>query len=143
MIATMVRVYVFLFAAALLLTMLALISCLSADDGQVRALPRLVWLPLILIFPVFGPIMYFATGRPLPTAPRPSLWPFPGAAAATGRGPAPEDDPEFLRALELRRRNDPGHTTGEQGNRNRSPNSRRNPPGETRPGDPEPPPTGS
>lgn len=89
-------------ALEVLLVVLALISCLSAEDGEVRALPRFVWVILILLFPLVGSIVYFVAGRPEQTAPRAGHWQpgngFPEASRPK-RALAPDDDPEFLRTL--------------------------------------------
>jgi hypothetical protein len=62
----------------------------------VQVLPKPLWLLLVLA-PVFGPVLWFSFGRPPRGTARQSLR--PGAAPAEG---APDDDEEFLR--ELRRR---------------------------------------
>jgi hypothetical protein len=105
----MARVYVALFFLELVLAVVSLISCLSADEGDLRGLPRLAWVFVILLFPLLGSITYLLAGRPqnpatagagagagwrlggvLPDAGRP----------APGRTVAPDDDPEFLRRLD-------------------------------------------
>ena len=105
----MVRLSMLLFALELLLLILALISCLSAEEGEVRALPRIVWVIIILLFPLVGSIVYFAVGRPLTTTPRRETW-RPGDGfpytARPQRSVAPDDDPEFLRDLERQKRRD-------------------------------------
>jgi hypothetical protein len=87
----MVRVFVFLAAVQLVLIVLALISVLSAD--RVRAMPRALWIVVILLVPLIGPVAYFLTGRPVATTggarPRPAA-----------RPAAPDDDPEFLKGLD-------------------------------------------
>jgi|RhiMetdeSRZDD1v2_1073273.scaffolds.fasta_scaffold561671_2 Phospholipase_D-nuclease N-terminal len=95
------RLYILLFGLEILLMVLALISCLSAEDGEVRALPRYVWVIVILLFPLVGSIVYFAVGRPLTTAPR-STWAAGGGfpEATRPRGVAPDDDPEFLSRID-------------------------------------------
>jgi hypothetical protein len=50
----MVRLYELLFALEILLAVLALISCLSAYEGELRALPKVVWVIIILLFPLAG-----------------------------------------------------------------------------------------
>jgi hypothetical protein len=86
----MARFIIFAFLVLLALMAVALISVLSAERGEVRALPRGLWVAIILLIPWLGPIAYLWAGRPvrfaLP-APRP---------ASTGRVLAPDDDPEFL-----------------------------------------------
>jgi hypothetical protein len=83
----------------------ALISCLSAEDGAVRALPRWAWVVIILLFPLLGSIAYFAAGRPLKTGSRGGKW-RPGSGFPEVERPkrpiAPDDDPEFLRQLDAR-----------------------------------------
>jgi hypothetical protein len=89
----MVRLFVFLAAVQLVLVVLALISALSAD--RVRTMPRALWVLVILLIPLLGPVAYFLFGRPLP-APRegPVHRPAPRPAS-------PDDDPEFLRSMNI------------------------------------------
>jgi hypothetical protein len=100
----MARVYLFMFGLEILLTVLALISVLSADEDDVRALPRIVWLIVILLFPLVGAIVYFAAGRPLTVSRPATTWRAGGGFPEASRPPAPDDDPEFLRAIERRSR---------------------------------------
>jgi hypothetical protein len=87
----MVRMFVFLAAAQLVLLVLALISCLSAD--RVRNMPRALWVLVILLIPLLGPIAYFFVGRPQPTR--------AGSGLSRPRRPAsPDDDPDFLRSMD-------------------------------------------
>jgi hypothetical protein len=87
----MVRVFVLLAAVALILLILALISSLSVD--RVRSLPRAVWVVVILIVPLLGPLAYFAWGRPV--AP-----PREGSFRKPQRPSSPDDDPDFLRSVD-------------------------------------------
>ncbi|MEV6596853.1 PLDc N-terminal domain-containing protein [Actinoplanes sp. NPDC051346] len=89
----MVRLFVFLAAVQLVLLALALIGSLSAD--RVRAMPRVLWVLVILLVPLLGPLAYFLWGRPLPP-PREG-----GSARRPGPRPAsPDDDPDFLRSMD-------------------------------------------
>jgi Phospholipase_D-nuclease N-terminal len=99
------RFYILFFGLEILLVALALISCLSAEDGEVRALPRHIWIIIILLFPIVGSIAYFAAGRPVTTAPR-STWRAGGGFPEATRPPrtAPDDDPAFLARLDERSR---------------------------------------
>jgi hypothetical protein len=88
----------------LALLVIALIDCLSADEGDIRALPRIAWVFIILLFSPVGPIAWFVAGRP-PRRVRMSngeLW-RPGGGLPEDRRPrrssAPDDDPEFLKNL--------------------------------------------
>jgi hypothetical protein len=99
------RVYVLLFFLGLIFAVFALISCLSAEDGEVRALPRWAWVVIILFFPLLGSIAYFAAGRPVRSTGRPGAW-RPGGGFPEPERPkrplAPDDDPEFLRQLDAK-----------------------------------------
>ena len=108
MIRAMGRLYMLMFALEILLVVVALISCLSAQDDEVRALPRFVWIILILLFPIVGSVVYFAVGRPVQTAPRSTWQAGRGFPEATRPAPAkaPDDDPEFLAQLERQARRD-------------------------------------
>jgi hypothetical protein len=79
-------------------TVYAVVDCIQTDDARVRGLPKLLWLLLILLFPIVGSIAWFIAGRPQRgTAGR----------GPAGRGPShrpppprgPDDDPDFLRRL--------------------------------------------
>ncbi|MFB9234174.1 PLD nuclease N-terminal domain-containing protein [Plantactinospora siamensis] len=87
----MVRVLMLLFLVELVLTGLALISCLSVESTRdVRALPRPAWLVVILLLPIAGAVAWFLAGRPAPAR---------GPGGSLRRAAAPDDDPEFLRSL--------------------------------------------
>ncbi|MFD5320288.1 PLD nuclease N-terminal domain-containing protein [Streptomyces sp. NPDC127098] len=91
---------VLLFLVPLALTIYALVDCISSKDEDVRHLPKLVWILLIVIAWIIGPITWILIGRKR------------GAAAGGRRGGgtpwvAPDDNPEFLRSLgDERRRED-------------------------------------
>lgn len=96
----MVRVFVFLAAVQVVLVVLALISCLSAERNRIRALPRPIWVLVILLLPFIGAVAWFLAGRPTGQTPGPGGWP-----SASGPGPrpkpsSPDDDPDFLRSLD-------------------------------------------
>jgi hypothetical protein len=98
----MARVYLFMFVVGLVLTIVALISCISAAEDEVRALPRFVWLFIILLFPVVGSIVYLVAGRPETAGTAQGTWRTGGGfpeASRPRRDLAPDDDPEFLRSL--------------------------------------------
>ena len=95
----MARLYLLLFAVEVLLAIAALISCLSADEGDINALPRIAWVLIILFFPLLGSIAWFAAGRS--STPRAKSW-RPGAGFPERERPrqvAPDDDPAFLRSV--------------------------------------------
>ncbi|WP_436523364.1 PLD nuclease N-terminal domain-containing protein [Actinoplanes sp. HUAS TT8] len=110
----MFRLYSLFALVDLALLVIALIDCLSVEEYAIRALPRGLWVFLILLFSPIGAIAWFIAGRPA----RPvqlsngTVW-RPGAGfpeherPAGRRGPvAPDDDPEFLRGLTTSRKED-------------------------------------
>jgi hypothetical protein len=89
----MVRLFVFLAAVQLVVLVLALISSLSAD--RVRIMPRALWVVVILVIPLLGPLAYFIWGRPV-APPREG-----GTIRRASPPPAsPDDDPDFLRSMD-------------------------------------------
>jgi hypothetical protein len=88
----MVRLFIFLAAVQLVLLVLALISSLSVD--RVRSLPRALWVLVILVLPLLGPIAYFVWGRPV-AAPQEGS----PVRRAPSRPHSPDDDPDFLRTV--------------------------------------------
>lgn len=99
----MIRLYSLFVLIDLALLVIALIDCLSAEEFQIRALPRIAWVFIILLFSPIGAIVWFVAGRP----PRGvklsngSTW-RPGSGFPEKERPrstAPDDDPEFLKSL--------------------------------------------
>ncbi|HSA50228.1 MAG TPA: PLD nuclease N-terminal domain-containing protein [Yinghuangia sp.] len=74
----------------------AFIDCLTTDENEVRGLPKLAWVFILLLFwPLFlGPIGWFIAGRPRREK---------SAGFGFGRPRtvhiAPDDNPEFLASL--------------------------------------------
>ncbi|MFI6262369.1 PLDc N-terminal domain-containing protein [Micromonospora sp. NPDC051006] len=103
----MARLYALLFLVQIVLAVCALISCLSAEEGEIRALPRIAWVLIILFFPLIGSIAWFVAGREpapgRPTTSGPKRW---TPARERPRPVAPDDDPEFLGSLADRSRPD-------------------------------------
>jgi hypothetical protein len=98
----MIRLYSLFMLLDLALLVVALIDCLSVEEYSIRALPRVAWVFLILLFSPIGAIAWFIAGRPA----RPvqlsngQTW-RPGNGFPEKERPrrAPDDDPEFLRGL--------------------------------------------
>ncbi|GHC66007.1 PLD nuclease N-terminal domain-containing protein [Streptomyces cinnamoneus] len=88
------------FLLILALWIYAFVDCLNTPENEVRGLPKLAWVFIILLFGevLVGPVAWLVAGRP---------------RAARAQGPrtqrwvAPDDNPEFLRSL--KRDDDPGH----------------------------------
>ena len=83
-----------------------LIDAIQTPDPEVRNLPKMVWILLILFVPYIGPIVWLVAGRPQRGSARQVPWPstagFPEHERPRVLGP--DDDPEFLR--EMKRGND-------------------------------------
>ncbi|HEX6969646.1 MAG TPA: PLD nuclease N-terminal domain-containing protein [Micromonosporaceae bacterium] len=95
----MFRLYLLLALAQTVLAVIALISCVSAEEEEIRGLPRLIWALIIVFLPLAGSIAWFYARRGTRTR-----------DAGHRRGPAPwnrnrqrplgpDDDPEFLRSI--------------------------------------------
>lgn len=96
------RLFPILFLIDVALVVIALISCLSAEDSDIRALPRFAWVLIILLFSPVGPIVWFVAGKERYSQPRNTVW-RPGAGFPEKERPkrtvAPDDDPDFLRGI--------------------------------------------
>lgn len=86
---------VLLVLVAIGVTIYAVIDCLSSDDGEIRSLPKPLWLLVILGTPPVGGVLWILLGRlPASGAPR----------SRRLRTIGPDDDPDFLRSLSPPRR---------------------------------------
>jgi hypothetical protein len=84
------------------LTIYTLVDCAQTSDEAVRSLPKLVWVLLILVFPVVGPIAWLVAGRPerpYRSQRRPGPPGSSGPSHPPGPPRGPDDDPDFLRRL--------------------------------------------
>ncbi|HHU09376.1 MAG TPA: PLDc_N domain-containing protein [Intrasporangiaceae bacterium] len=76
---------------ALALAVYALVDCIQTDESQVRGIPKLFWIVLIVLVTFVGPIAWLIAGKERQ---------FPGQRGPQRRGPlGPDDDPDFLRGL--------------------------------------------
>ncbi|GLU49221.1 PLD nuclease N-terminal domain-containing protein [Nocardiopsis ansamitocini] len=100
---------------SIVLWVYAFFDALTSPAEEVRNLPKLLWLAIILIFMVVGPLLWFYLGRPrAPVTAADSA-----SVTATSvddldpsdfqkpsgrqRPLGPDDDPEFLRRLDNKR----------------------------------------
>jgi hypothetical protein len=74
----------------IILTVYALVDCALFDRSRIRGLPRWVWIFVIILVPVIGPLLWLFVGRGRKRAP----------VGRMPRASAPDDDPEFLRGLD-------------------------------------------
>lgn len=72
----------------------SLIECAQTEKYKVRSIPKGAWILLILLLPIIGAVLWLFFGRPKKADP----------TTQPQRGRGPDDDPQFLRNLEERRR---------------------------------------
>ncbi|MFI2783480.1 PLD nuclease N-terminal domain-containing protein [Streptomyces sp. ALB3] len=92
----MLRALVFLLPLAL--TIYAFIDCLNTPEDEVKHLPKVAWVFIILLFWIVGPVVWLAAGkaRRAPAGGRtPSEW----RRGQRTTWVAPDDNPDFLRSL--------------------------------------------
>lgn len=89
----MPRLLIGLGVVLVILTVYSLVDCSMLPRQRVRGLPRWVWIFVILLVPVIGPILWLVVGR--------------GRRSTSGgrvmRSAAPDDDPDFLKGLDRRK----------------------------------------
>ncbi|MEU3370873.1 PLD nuclease N-terminal domain-containing protein [Streptomyces sp. NPDC006711] len=73
----------------------AFIDCLNTPEEDVKGLPKVVWIIVVLLFGevLVGPLAWLIAGK---------------VRRAPARWTAPDDNPEFLASLEDRKRRDLG-----------------------------------
>lgn len=103
----MLRIAPFIIELALLIY--CLIDVIQTPDAEVRNLPKVAWILLILIIPLIGGVAWLVAGRPQRGSARQVSWPSTRTAGfpeyeRPGRALGPDDDPDFLR--EMKRGND-------------------------------------
>jgi hypothetical protein len=86
---------VLLVLAAIGVTIYAAIDCLRSDDGEIRGLPKPLWLLVIVALPLFGGALWILFGR------QPLRGP---GMSRRYRTLGPDDDLDFLRSLPPPRR---------------------------------------
>ncbi|MEQ4518790.1 PLD nuclease N-terminal domain-containing protein [Pseudarthrobacter sp. B907] len=74
-----------------------LIDLIRTDARQTRGISKPAWIVVQIVLPLIGAALWFLIGRPRGSA--------AASPAAYSHPAAPDDDADFLRNLELRRRN--------------------------------------
>lgn len=74
----------------------AFIDCLTTPEEEVKHMPKVIWVIIVLLFPLLGSIAWLAIGKQrggMSTAQAVR------ASRSAGRQVAPDDNPEFLASL--------------------------------------------
>lgn len=83
--------------ALLAFTIYCIVDAIQSEDHEVRGLPKMLWVVLVLLFPVVGGIAWMIAGRPRGIL---DIIFGDGGQRPGPRGPlGPDDDPDFLRGL--------------------------------------------
>ena len=102
----MLKVDLFLGVVTLVLWIFCVLDVILSRDSDVRNLPKLGWLILVLLFPLVGSIAWLVAGRPKAAPPQAYERPMPDFPEydRPGRSAAvdPEKDAEFLRQVRER-----------------------------------------
>lgn len=86
--------------AVLAFWLYSLFDVITTPEDEVRNVPKTLWVLVVILVPVVGGLLWLLVGRPLASG-TPRHRPNP---AAPPKGP--EDDPEFLRELNRRMRDE-------------------------------------
>jgi len=82
--------------AVLVIFVYGLVDVIRTDGRLTRGISKPAWIVVMIVLPVLGAILWLLIGRPRGSSPQQNY-----------RHPtAPDDDPDFLRNLEVRRRNE-------------------------------------
>ncbi|MFA7762376.1 PLD nuclease N-terminal domain-containing protein [Streptomyces sp. NPDC048723] len=79
------------FLLILALTIYAFIDCLNTPEAEVKHLPKVVWVIIILLFSIVGPVVWLFAGKDRVAS--------GGGRARRTQWVAPDDNPEFLKSL--------------------------------------------
>ncbi|MGW1767639.1 PLD nuclease N-terminal domain-containing protein [Streptomyces sp. NPDC002073] len=86
------------FLLVIALTIYAFIDCLHTPEEEVKHLPKVVWVIIILLFSIVGPVVWLFAGKKRAAAGGGGYGGGFGGGGRT-RWVAPDDNPEFLRSL--------------------------------------------
>lgn len=90
------------FLLIIALTIYAFIDCLNTPEEEVKHLPKVVWVIIILLFSIVGPVVWLFAGKKRAVAGG-------GRAARRTQWVAPDDNPEFLKYLREEQEKDKGN----------------------------------
>ncbi|GHE43294.1 hypothetical protein GCM10017673_51860 [Streptosporangium violaceochromogenes] len=82
-----------------------LFDAITTPDEEARNLPKLLWVVIILLLPLAGGLFWLLLGRPNGSPAQ--RGPFPPPRPSRPEAPkGPDDDPDFLRDLDRRLRDE-------------------------------------
>ncbi|WP_066294090.1 PLD nuclease N-terminal domain-containing protein [Arthrobacter sp. B6] len=87
---------VVLAVAVLAIFVYGLVDVIRTDGRLTRGISKPAWIVVMVVLPVLGAVLWLLIGRPRGNPP---------VRQAYSHPTAPDDDPDFLRNLEVRRRN--------------------------------------
>ena len=82
--------------AVLAIYVYGIVDVIRTDKNLTRGISKTAWIAVVVVLPVVGAALWFIIGRPRKDRSAPQTY---------TRTTAPDDDPDFLRNLEIRRRN--------------------------------------
>lgn len=84
------------------LTIYAFIDCLNTPEEEVKHLPKVVWVIIILLFSIVGPVVWLFAGKQRAAAGSGGGFGggFGGGRPRRTQWVAPDDNPEFLKSLQ-------------------------------------------
>ncbi len=92
--------YIIPVTIAVVLFVYGLIDCLRSEAKDVRSIPKPAWVVVIVVLNVIGVALWFMLGRPQ-YARSETAQPAGRPSPTVRRAVAPDDDPEFLRNLQV------------------------------------------
>ncbi|GAA1221250.1 PLDc N-terminal domain-containing protein [Rhodoglobus aureus] len=90
----MPRLLVVLAFALVAVDVFAVVDVILIDRSRVRAMPKVLWVLVILLLPVIGVVLWFMLGKAR------------SAGVGRTRTVAPDDDPDFLRKMRVKEEQD-------------------------------------
>ncbi|MCH8560636.1 MULTISPECIES: PLD nuclease N-terminal domain-containing protein [unclassified Nesterenkonia] len=91
----MIRIIIGLGIVGLGLLIYSLVECLQTPRHRIRVMPKVAWIAVIVLLPIIGASLWLGFGRV--RAPK-------KGGQAPRRPRSPDDDPDFLRQVEIQRR---------------------------------------
>ncbi len=87
------------FLLIIALTIYTFIDCLNTPEEEVKHLPKVIWVIIILLFSIVGPVVWLFAGKKRSAVGGGGGGGFGGGRARRAPWVAPDDNPEFLKSL--------------------------------------------